>query len=141
MKRPTLVNPEELGAPKGFSHGVLAPAGASILFVAGEIGNDRSQRLVDGGFVAQFERALANVLAVVETAGGEPESIARLTVYVTDKRQYLESLREVGAAYRRVLGRHFPAMALVEVSGLVEPGALVEIEGTAAISARGNDRK
>ena len=141
MKRPTLVNPQELGAPKGFSHGVLAPAGASILFVAGEIGNDRSQRLVDGGFVAQFERALANVLTVVETAGGEPESIARLTVYVTDKRQYLESLRVVGAAYRRVLGRHFPAMALVEVSGLVEPGALVEIEGTAAISAGGNDRK
>lgn len=137
-RRPELVNPESLGAPKGFSHGVLAPAGASILFVAGQIGTDASARLVAGGFVAQFERALANVRTVVEAAGGEVGSIVRLTVYVTDKRLYLDALRPVGEAYRRVLGRHFPAMALLEVSGLVEPGALVEIEGTAAIAGREN---
>lgn len=135
MNRPTRINPEELGAPKGFSHGVLAPAGARLLFVAGQIGWDGAQRLAGEGFVAQFAQALANVMAVVRAAGGEPESIVRLTVYVTEKRLYLEALRDVGAAYRSVLGRHFPAMALVEVAGLVEPGALVEIEATAAIVA------
>jgi enamine deaminase RidA (YjgF/YER057c/UK114 family) len=135
MSRPTRINPEELGAPKGFSHGVLAPAGARLLFVAGQVGWDGAQRLAGEGFVAQFAQALANVMAVVRAAGGEPESIVRLTVYVTEKRLYLEALRDVGAAYRSVLGRHFPAMALVEVAGLVEPGALVEIEATAAIVA------
>ncbi|MGE0641304.1 MAG: RidA family protein [Thermoanaerobaculia bacterium] len=133
-KIPRTIHPEELGAAKGFSHGVLAPAGAQILFVAGQIGWDREQRVVAGGFVPQFERALANVLAVVRAAGGGPESICRLTIYVIDRRSYLRSLSEVGAAYRGVLGRHFPAMALVEVAGLVEPDAEVEIEATAAIA-------
>lgn len=132
--RPTVIHPESLGAARGFSHGMLAPAGSRILFVAGQIGWDGEQRLVPGGFVAQFERALENVRTVVEAAGGEAGDLCRLTLYVTDRKLYEAELREVGAAYRRVLGRHFPAMALLEVAGLLEPGALVEIEGTAAIS-------
>jgi enamine deaminase RidA (YjgF/YER057c/UK114 family) len=131
---PEPINPEELGAPSGFSHGILAPAGGRLLFVAGQIGGDAAGRLAGPGFVEQFERALANVLTVVRAAGGAPESLVRLTIYVTDRRRYLSSLKDVGAAYRRVMGRWFPAMALVEVAGLVENGALVEIEATAVIS-------
>ncbi len=127
------VNPERLGAPRGYSHGILAPPGARLLFVAGQIAWDRDQKLAALGFVEQFELALENVLAVVEEAGGGPENLARLTLYVTDRREYLESLAPLGAAYRRVMGRHYPAMALLEVRGLVEPGARIEIEGTAVL--------
>lgn len=132
--RPSVINPESLGAPHGFSHGVLAPAGSRILFVAGQVGWDREQRLAAGGFVPQFERALENIRAVVEGAGGRREEICRLTIYVTDRKLYENDLRAVGEAYRRVVGRHYPAMALVEVAGLLEPGALVEIEATAALA-------
>jgi len=131
--RPGIINPQELGAPRGFSHGVLAPAGSRLLFVAGQVGWDREQRVVPGGFAAQFERALENIRAVVESAGGEVEEICRFTIYVTDKADYLRELPAVGAAYRRVMGGHFPAMALVEVADLVESGALLEIEATAAL--------
>ncbi len=133
--RLTTINPEALGAPRGFSHGVLAPAGSRLLFVAGQVGWDREQRLVAGGFTAQFERALENIRVVVESAGGGIDQICRLTIYVTDKSLYLGELRAVGEAYRRVMGRHFPAMALVEVADLLEAGALVEIEATAALAA------
>lgn len=127
------INPQELGAPKGYSNGQLAPAGSSLLFVAGQIGWDTDQQLVSDNFAAQFGQALTNVLAVVRAAGGQAEHIARLTIYVTDKQEYLADLRGLGEVYRGVLGRHFPAMTLVEVSALVEPGAKVEIEATAAI--------
>ena len=128
-----LINPEELGAPRGYSHGILTPPGSRLLFIAGQVGWDAEQRLVSDDFLGQFDQALTNVVAVVQAAGGDARHIARLTIYVLDKQQYLEDLRGVGEAYRRVMGRHFPAMALVEVRGLVEPGAKVEIEGTAAI--------
>jgi len=127
------INPQELGAPKGYSNGQLAPAGSSLLFVAGQIGWDTDQQLVSDNFAAQFGQALTNVLTVVRAAGGQAEHIARLTIYVTDKQEYLADLRGLGEVYRRVLGRHFPAMTLVEVSALVEPGAKIEIEATAAI--------
>ena len=130
--KPELVNPSSLGAPRGFSHGVLY-RGGSILFVAGQIGFDERQKIVDGGFVAQFERALANVLTVVREAGGEPASIGRLTIYVTQKQEYLDGLKAVGAAYRGLMAGHYPAMALVEVTALLEPGAKVEIEATAVV--------
>jgi len=133
-RRLTMVNPESLGAPRGFSHGVLAPPGSRLLFVAGQVGWDHEQRLAPGGFVPQFERALENIRAVVEQVGGRMDELCRLTIYVTDKGLYENDLRAVGEAYRRVVGRHFPAMALVEVAGLLEPGALVEIEATAALS-------
>lgn len=129
-----MINPEKLGAPRGFSHGVLAPAGSRMLFVAGQVGWDQEQRLAAGGFAAQFELALENIRAVVQSAGGRVDEICRFTIYVTDKSLYLRELRAVGEAYRRVMGKHFPAMALVEVAGLVEGGALVEIEATAALS-------
>ncbi|HKX46064.1 MAG TPA: RidA family protein, partial [Planctomycetota bacterium] len=103
-------------------------------FVAGQIAWDAEQALVGrGDFVAQFRQALANVAAVVAAAGGRPEHVVRLTIYVTDKREYLGHLREVGEAYRAVLGKHFPAMALVQVADLLEDGALVEVEATAAL--------
>lgn len=129
-----LINPEELGAPRGYSNGALAPVGAQILFVAGQIGWNREQELIAESFVGQFEQALRNVLAVVIAAGGASEDLARLTVFVTDREEYLADLQAVGQAYRRVMGRHFPAMSLVEVQALLEPGARVEIEGTAAIA-------
>ena len=126
------INPESLGAPRGYSNGVLI-RGESTLFVAGQVGWDENQKIVPGGFVAQFERALRNVMTVVTAANGTPENVGRLAIYVTNKQEYLESLKEVGAAYRSVMGKHFPAMALVEVSALLEPGAKVEIEATAVL--------
>jgi len=128
-----LVNPEELGAPRGYSNGVLAPAGSRLLFVAGQVGGNERQELVSADFVEQFERALANVLTVVAAAGGRPENVVRFSFFVKDKDSYRGSLENVGAAYRRHMGRHFPAMSLVEVSDLLEDGALVEIEATAAL--------
>ena len=130
---PEPINPESLGAPRGYSHGMLAPAGGRLLCVAGQIAWDRDGRLVAEDFPAQFARALENVLAVVRAAGGGPEHLLRLTIYVTDRQAYLADLQAVGDAYRSVMGRRYPAMALVEVAGLLEPGALVEIEGTAVV--------
>jgi enamine deaminase RidA (YjgF/YER057c/UK114 family) len=129
------VQPAGWAAPKGYSNGVLVRGGAT-LHVAGQIAWDAEQRLVGAGdFAAQFHQALLNVRAVVEAAGGRAEHIARLVIYVTDKRLYLGALKEVGAAYRAVLGRHYPAMALLQVADLLETGALVEIEATAALPA------
>ena len=130
---PLPINPRDLGAPRGYSHGMLAPPGARLLFVAGQIGWNAEQRLVGDGFAEQFAAALGNVVSVVRHAGGGPEHLARLTIYVTDRHEYLAALEEVGAAYRGIMGRHYPAMALVQVTALLEPGAKVEIEGTAAL--------
>jgi enamine deaminase RidA (YjgF/YER057c/UK114 family) len=129
------VNPEALGAPRGFNHGMLAPAGGRVLFVAGQTAGGSEGEIVGGGFVAQFERALERVLHVVSEAGGRPEDVGRMTVYVTDLAAYRGSLEALGEAWRRQLGRHYPAMALVEVRGLVDEGALVEIEATAVLTS------
>lgn len=127
------INPESLGAPRGYSNGMLAPAGGRLLFVAGQIAWDENQNIVDGGFAAQFAQALANVVAVVREAGGEPTDLGSLTIYVVDTREYLATLKDVGTAYRRIMGRHYPTMALVAVRGLLELGARVEIQGLAVI--------
>jgi enamine deaminase RidA (YjgF/YER057c/UK114 family) len=131
-----IINPEELGAPQGFSHGVLAPRSGRLLFVAGQNAS-RSKNGVDPSirarFVGQFELALGRVLTVVREAGGGPDDIGRMTIYVTDMQAYLSTRRELGAAYRAAMGDHYPAMALVEVSDLVDEGAIVEIEATAVI--------
>lgn len=132
MTEHELINPPSLAAPKGYSNGVLAAAGRT-LHVSGQIAWDREARLVSDDFPAQFGQALANVVEVVRGAGGVPEDLCRLTMYVTDKTLYLSRQKEVGAAYRAVMGRHFPAMALVEVKDLLEEGALVEIEAQAVI--------
>lgn len=130
----TAINPEELGAPRGYSNGMIGPAGGRILFVAGQIGWDGERQVVPGGFGPQFRQALDNVLVVVKGAGGEASDIARLTMYVTSKQEYVDALEDVGQAYRALMGRHYPAMALLEVAGLLEPGAVVEIEATAVLA-------
>jgi enamine deaminase RidA (YjgF/YER057c/UK114 family) len=127
------INPESLGRPSGYSNGLLATPGARLLFVAGQIGWDGERRLVSDDFVEQFDRALRNLLAVVHEAGGAPTGVARLVVYVTDKREYAARTREIGERWRALMGRHFPAMTLVEVKSLLEDGAKVEIEGTAVL--------
>src|SRR5436190_1230574 len=121
-----LINPPELARPRGYSHG--AAGRGRLLAVAGQVGLDGQGRLVSREFVAQFEQALANVARVLAAAGGRPEDLLSLRIYVLDKHVYQASTKEVGAAYRKHLGRHFPAMALLEVKGLLEEGALVEIE-------------
>jgi enamine deaminase RidA (YjgF/YER057c/UK114 family) len=127
------INPKSLGRPRGYSNGQLTSPGPRLLFIAGQIGWDEGQRLVSDDFVEQFERALRNVLAVVAEAGGAPTGVARLVIYVTDKREYLARTAEIGERWRALMGRHYPAMALVEVKGLLEDGAKVEIEGIAAL--------
>ena len=129
----TLINPASLGRPRGYANGVLAPAGGRLLFIAGQIAWDEQQRIVSADFVEQFDRALANVIAVVEEAGGRPEQLARLVVYVTDKNEYCARQREIGERWRARMQRHFPAMALVVVKGLLEDDAKVEIEGIAVL--------
>jgi NAD(P)-dependent dehydrogenase (short-subunit alcohol dehydrogenase family)/enamine deaminase RidA (YjgF/YER057c/UK114 family) len=131
----SIVNPEELGAPRGWNNGLLGPAGGRTLFIAGQTARDETGRVPAADFVAQFDGALGNVLAVLRHAGGTPEDIGRFTIYVTDVARYRESLKPLGEAYRRRMGRHFPAMALVEVRALVDPNAVVEIEATAVLSA------
>lgn len=126
------INPETLAPARGYSNGLVLGPGR-ILFVAGQIGWDREGRLVSDVFSAQFAQALENVVAVVRAAGGQPEHIGRLTIYVTNKQRYLAELKAVGAAYRERMGKHYPAMALVEVQDLLEEGALVEIEATAVL--------
>jgi len=128
------VNPAGWPRPKGYANGVHVRGAQSLLFVAGQIAWDAEQRLVaPGDFAGQFAQALRNVVAVVKAAGGWPEHIVRMTVYVTDKKLYLEHTREIGAAWREIFGQHYPAMALVQVADLLELGALVEIEATAAL--------
>ncbi len=131
----TLINPASLGRPRGYSNGVLAPAGARLLFIAGQIGWNEQQKIVGADFVEQFDRALWNVLAVVEEAGGSPAQIARLTIYVTDKSEYRARTREIGECWRARMQRHFPAVALVEVKSLLEDDAKVEIEAIAVITS------
>ncbi|MEQ9257826.1 MAG: RidA family protein [Roseovarius sp.] len=126
-----VISPEGWAPAKGYANGILAENGQ--LYVGGQIGWTREQVFESHDFIGQTEQALRNILEVVETAGGTAADITRLTWYVTDKREYLARQREVGEAYRRVLGRHFPAMAMVVVAGLVEDEALVEIEATAVI--------
>jgi enamine deaminase RidA (YjgF/YER057c/UK114 family) len=117
--------------PKGYTNGILADG--PVLFVAGQIGWDGQQRLVSDDFAEQTRQALENIAAVLKEGGARPEHVARMTWYVTDKQAYLAAQRAIGAAYRAVFGTHYPAMTLVEVADLLEPGALVEIEATAVL--------
>lgn len=131
-----IVNPRSLGEPKGWNNGLLAPAGARLLFVAGQAGWESEAAGEAPGFAAQFARALDKVLAVVAEAGGRPENLARLTIYVTDVAAYRDARRALGEAWRERFGRFYPAVALVEVKGLVDRGAMVEMEATAMIPQR-----
>ena len=130
---PRYVNPASLIKPSGYNNGVVYGPGGTVVFLAGQIGWDATGRLASDKFDEQFDQALANLLAVVVEAGGRPESIGKLTIYVIDRAEYIAARKQVGAHYRRRMGRHFPAMTLVEVRALLEEGARVEIEGLAWI--------
>jgi len=127
----TPVNPESLAPPRGYNHGVKGTG--ELLFVAGQVGWTREGRVVSPDFVSQFQRALENVIDVVWAAGGKPADIARMVVYVTDKTEYASRAREIGEIWRARMGRHYPAMALVEVKALLDGEAKVEIEATALV--------
>jgi enamine deaminase RidA (YjgF/YER057c/UK114 family) len=129
-----IVNPRSLGEPKGWSNGLLAPAGGRLLFVAGQAGWEEEAAGDPPDFAAQFVRALDKVLAVIAEAGGRPADLARLTIFVTDLAAYRAARRAVGEAWRARLGRFYPAVALVEVKGLMDRGAMVEMEATAVIA-------
>ena len=128
------INPEELARPSGFSHAVSAPAGRMV-FLAGQIGMDRDGK-VAGGVVPQFERALGNLLTALAAAGGQPANLVSLTIYLVDVEDYQAHGREIGAAWRRLTGTGYPAMAGVGVTRLWDPAALVEIQGIAVLSSR-----
>ena len=124
--------PEGWPRPKGYSNGVAATG--ELVFIAGQIGWDQSGAFPDG-FAAQFRQTIDNTLAVLAEAGAGPEHIVRMTWYVVDKAEYLAALRDVGAVWRERIGPHYPAMAVVEVKGLIEDAARIEIETTAVIPA------
>jgi len=126
-----LLHPKNWAPTSGFSNGVAAEG--RQVFVAGQVGCNARQEIVDDDFVAQVEQALRNIADVLVEADARPEHLVRLTWYIIDKREYLARSREVGQAYRRVMGRHFPAMTLVQVSALLDDRAKVEIEATAVV--------
>ncbi|MEW5849149.1 MAG: RidA family protein [Myxococcota bacterium] len=127
----SLVQPEGWKPPRGYANGVVGEG--RILFVGGQIGWDGQETFHTDVLHEQWAQALDNVLAVVRAAGGGPEHIARMTVYVVDKREYAAQRKEIGAAWKARMGRHYPAMALVEVKSLLEDRARVEIEATAVL--------
>jgi len=126
-----ILQPPGWARPKGYANGIAARG--TLVFVGGQIGWNAAQQFESDDFVAQAAQALRNVVAVLAEAGGRPEHIARMTWYVLDKREYLASYRALGAAYREIIGRHYPAMSAVEVAALMEDRARVEIEATAVI--------
>ena len=126
-----ILQPPGWAAPKGYSNGVAARG--AFVEIGGQIGWNTAQAFESDDFAGQARQALANVVAVLAEAGGRPEHIVRMTWYVVDRDEYVASLRDLGRAYREVIGRHYPAMTAVEVSRLVEPRAKVEIEATAIV--------
>jgi enamine deaminase RidA (YjgF/YER057c/UK114 family) len=129
----TVVNPPELGRPRGFAHGVVTPAGGRVLRIAGQTAVDAGGRVIGDNFVEQFDAALKRVLVVARTAGATAEHIARMTIYVTDMTAYRDSRSELRSLWQQQMGAHYPAMVLVQVVALVDEGALVEIEAEAAL--------
>lgn len=126
-----VVQPDAWLAPKGYANGIVAEG--RQVYIAGQIGWTAEAKLVSDDFVAQVEQALINIVQVLAEAGGGPADLVRMTWYLTDKSEYMSRQREIGAAYRRVIGRHFPVMSAIVVAGLIEDGAKVEIEATAVL--------
>jgi enamine deaminase RidA (YjgF/YER057c/UK114 family) len=126
------INPAELGRPSGFSHAVSATA-SRMVFLAGQLGTGPGGQVVTGGVAAQFEQALANLLTALAAAGGQPADLVSLTIYLTDVEDYQAHSRQIGAAWRRLAGTDYPAMAGVGVTRLWTPEAVVEIQGIAAV--------
>ncbi|MBK5257610.1 MAG: RidA family protein [Vicinamibacteria bacterium] len=130
------INPPDLGPTPGFSHGQFGKEGGRVLFVAGQIGVGGEPHQAEPPMVTQFGEALRRILRVVEDAGGEPQDVGRMTIYVTDIDLYRRCRKALGGTWRSRMGSHYPAMALVEVKALLDPLALVEIEATAVIGGR-----
>jgi enamine deaminase RidA (YjgF/YER057c/UK114 family) len=128
------INPEELGRPSGFSHAV-STSGERIVFLAGQTALDSTNKIVGEGVVAQFERALGNLLTALRAAGGEPADLVSVTIYIVDMDDYKSHAREIGAVWKRLAGAEYPAMAGIGVSRLWDVEALVEVQGFAAIKA------
>jgi enamine deaminase RidA (YjgF/YER057c/UK114 family) len=126
-----ILQPPGWARPRGYANGVAVSG--QLVFIAGQIGWDEEGQFVSDDLVAQTRRALENILSILAEAGGEPAHIARMTWYVVDKRDYLARAAEIGAVYRELMGKHFPAMTAVEVSALIEDRAKIEIEATAVI--------
>jgi enamine deaminase RidA (YjgF/YER057c/UK114 family) len=130
-----IVQPEGWKKPKGYANGVVLSGQSKLVFAAGQVAWDKDEKLVGrGDFGAQFEQALRNVVSVLQAAGAQPAHIVRLTVYVTDKQMYVAHAKKIGVVWKDLVGKHYPAMSLVEVADLLEEGALVELEATAAIA-------
>jgi enamine deaminase RidA (YjgF/YER057c/UK114 family) len=129
---PQVLQPEGWLPAKGYANGIAA-SGRQV-FVAGQIGWNGNQHFASDDFVAQVEQALLNIVAVLAVANAKPEHLTRMTWYITDKREYLSRLKDVGVVYRNVIGRHFPVMTMVQVSALIEDRAKVEIEATAVLA-------
>ena len=127
------ISPEGWAPARGYANGIRTADGH--LFIGGQIGWNAQQVFESHDFIGQMEQTLRNIVAVLEAANGQVSDIVRLTWFIVDKREYLARQREVGEAYRRVLGRHFPAMSVVVVAGLIEDDALIEIEATAVLPA------
>ena len=125
------LQPPDWAEPRGYANGVLARGG--LIFVGGQIGWNESQQFESDDFIAQTRQALRNIAAVLTAGGAGPEHMVRMTWYVTDRVEYAARLKELGAVYREVMGKNFPAMTCVEVSGLVEDRAQIEIEVTAVL--------
>jgi enamine deaminase RidA (YjgF/YER057c/UK114 family) len=126
-----ILQPPGWARAKGFSNGIAAKG--NLVFIAGQIGWTGDCKWQARDFAGQFRQAIKNILAVLAEANGKPEHIVRLTWYVIDKQEYLNSLKDVGEAYRELMGKHYPTMAVVQVSGLVEEEARLEIEATAVV--------
>jgi enamine deaminase RidA (YjgF/YER057c/UK114 family) len=127
-----ILQPPSWAKPKGFANGIAVKGGTTV-YIAGQVGFTGQGEWQAKDFGGQFRQALANILEVLAQAGGKPEHLVRFTWYVLDKQEYLGALKEVGAAYRELMGRHYPVMAVLQVSGLVEDAARLEIEATAVI--------
>ncbi len=125
------MNPPALATPSGFSHAVRATG--TVIFLAGQTGMDPTGRIIEGGLVAQFERALSNLLTALDAAGGGPADLAKVTIYIVDVPAYRAAASEIGAVWRRLAGREYPAMAAIGAARLWDADALVEIEGVAVL--------
>ncbi|MBO6726197.1 MAG: RidA family protein [Rhizobiaceae bacterium] len=132
-----MIHPAGWPKPKGYANGVMIDG--KRLYTGGQIGWTPHQVFEHKDFVGQFEQTLRNIAEIVTAAGGKVTDIVRLTWFITDKREYLAKQKEVGQAYRAVMGSHYPAMSVIVVAGLIEDEALVEIEATAEIGASGED--
>jgi enamine deaminase RidA (YjgF/YER057c/UK114 family) len=131
-----VVTPTHFPKPRGYANGIVAEG--RMLFISGQIAWDKDARIVSADFATQFLQALDNVIAVVREAGGGTEHITKLLAFVTDLEAYRAATRDIGEGWRARMGKHYPAMSLVKVAGLLEPGALVEIEGVAMLPKAGS---